>query len=588
MSVQDLVRAAQGQIPCTVLIKNSKLVNVHTAEIQDHINIGIFNNKIAYMGNEELPALSVIDAQGKYAIPGLIDTHLHIESSQITPPRFAEAVLPRGTTTVAIDPHEIGNVMGIAGVRLMLDSSAALPLKVFVMAPTCVPSVDGLETSGANFSSEQIEEMLSWDRVIGLAEIMDYNGVIALNEKMINIIEAGRRHNVTLDGHCMFLTGRPLSAYISTGIEACHENFNPTIAITKLRAGMDYVKIKNVKLMSHVQKESKDAFIRDFVSTLANIPDKRSILFCTDDIFPDNLVEEGHLDHVLRTMIEYGYDPIEAIQGATIGSATHLRRYDLGSIGPGKFADIILMNDLKRFDIDTVFANGQLVAKNGQLLAPIAMWPFPQESRKTVKLEVPSVEDFFIKAPIRSGKIKVNAIDMSTKFTKFVVEEVEVKDWIVQPGELTNLAVFERHGKSGNKCLGLAKNGLKSGAIASTVCHDSHNLIVFGRDHSDMQVAAKTLIEMQGGVVIVEGSILKARLNLPIAGLMSEEPVEVLAQEMKNVRSELRKLGRDEPWLLSIWVMGLIVSPSARISDRYLVDVDAREPAPLFAKSSSK
>jgi adenine deaminase len=584
MNYRNLVKAALGQIPCTLLIVNTRLVNVHTGEIQEHTNIGVHGDRIAYIGNEKLPALNIIDANDKYAIPGLVDTHLHIESSQITPPRFAEAVLPRGTTTVAIDPHEIGNVMGTAGVKLMLESSENLPLKVFVMAPTCVPSADGLETAGANFGSKEIEQMLEWDRVIGLAEIMDYNGVIALNEKMTEIVETGRKHNVTLDGHCMFLSGKYLRAYLATGIEACHENFTPEVALNKLRAGMDFVKIKDIGLMSYVQKEPMESYIRDFVQKLLGVRDKRAILFCTDDIFPDNLVDSGHLDHVLRTVIQYGYDPIEAIQGATIGSATHLRRFELGSLSPGKIADIILMKDLKKFDIDTVFANGQFVAKDGKLKTKIQMWNFPEESRQTVKLSPLSVQDFQIKAPIKSGNVKVRAIDMGTKWTKFVIDEVEVKDGVVCPGDLTTLAMFERHGKSGSRCVALAKNGLVKGAIASSVCHDSHNIAVLGKNPEDMQLAVNSIIESKGGITVVNGLKIKAHLSLPIAGLMSEDPVESVAEQMKSIRSALKELGRDEPWLLSIWIIGLVVSPSARISDLSLVDVDRREAVPLFVQ----
>ena len=578
-----LVRGALGEIPCDLILADTRLVNVHTGQVQENTNIGILGNKIAYIGEEQLSARSTIDAGGKYAIPGLIDTHVHIESSQVTPARFAEAVLPRGTTSVAIDPHEIANVMGSEGVRLMLESSKKIPLKVFVMVPTCVPSVEELETAGANFTAKEVEEMLGWDRVIGLAEIMDYDSVVKLRERITSIIDVGRKHGVILDGHCMFLTGKPLNAYIATGIEACHENFTPEAAIAKLRAGMDYVKIRNLKLMAHQFPGSAEDYIQEFVDGLNQIPDKRSILFCTDDIMPDVLLEEGHLDNVLRTMISHGYDPIAAIQGATLGAANHLRLHDLGSVGPGKNADILLLGgELEKFEIDTVIADGELVAKQGKLAKPIDIWHFPQNAKQTVKLRPPSKEDFYITAPIQNGTAKVRVIDMSSIITQFLIEEVKVENWRVQTDDLTTVAIFERHGKTGTKCLALARNAILDGAVASTISHDSHNLVVMGRNQEDMKLAVHSLIEMQGGVVVVEKGKVIARLSLPIAGLMSEEPIDNLARQMKEVRNALKTLGRDERGFLSIWAIGLPVVPSARLTDKVLFDSDKQTVVPLF------
>jgi len=580
---RQLVRAALGEIPCDLILADTRLVNVHTGQVQENTNIGILGNKIAYISEEQLSARSTIDARGKYAIPGLIDTHVHIESSQITPPRFAEAVLPRGTTSVAIDPHEIANVMGTEGVRLMLESSKKIPLKVFVMVPTCVPSVEELETAGANFTAKEVEEMLGWDRVIGLAEIMDYDSVIKLRERITSIIDVGRRYGVVLDGHCMFLTGKPLNAYIATGIEACHENFTPEAAISKLRAGMDYVKIRNLKLMSHQFPGPAEDYIQKFVAGLNQIPDKRSILFCTDDIMPDVLMEEGHLDSVLRTMISHGYDPIAAIQGATLGAANHLRLHDLGSVGPGKHADILLLDgELEKFNVDTVIANGELVAKQGKLAKPFDIWQFPQSAKQTVKLRPPSKEDFYITAPIENGTANVRVIDMSSIITRFLIEEVKIENWHVQTDDLTTVAIFERHGKTGTKCLALARNAILDGAVASTISHDSHNLVVMGRNREDMKQAVHSLIEMQGGVVVVEKGKVIARLSLPITGLMSEEPIDNVAQQMREIRYALKRLGRDERGFLSIWAIGLPVVPSARLTDKVLVDSDNQTAVPLF------
>ena len=287
----------------------------------------------------------------------------------------------------------------------------------------------------------------------------------------------------------------------------------------------------------------------------------------------------------MRTVIASGYDPVAAIQGATINAATHLRQHDIGAVAPGKFADIILTNDLRKLDIDTVYTNGEMVAKGGKMLKPSQKHAFPESSKRTVKLAVPKEADFHIRAPLENGRVKVRTIDMSSLLTTFAIEEVEVRDWLVQPDGLSTLAVMERHGRSGNKNLGLAKNCLERGAIASTISHDSHNVTVMGRNARDMQLAVKTLIETQGGVVVVDEGEVKANLELPVAGLMSEEPIGVVAEGMSKVRAELKKLGRDEPWFLSVWAIAIPVAPSARITDKVLVDCSGtREVVPLFVR----
>jgi adenine deaminase len=585
MDIEKLVRAAKGEVPCDLLIKGTRLVNVNTGEVQEGTNVAVAGERIAYIGEEELPAIEVFDAAGRYAIPGLIDTHVHIESSQVTPPMFAESVLVRGTTTIAFDPHEIGNVLGKEGVKLMVEATRGLPLKAFWMVPSCVPSAEGVETAGAEFFAEDVAEMLGWERAVGVAEIMDYYGVTNLRQRMVEIIGEGRKRGVVLDGHCVDLKGRELNAYVATGIEACHENFFAEQVLAKLRAGMEYVKVRNIELMSYfVPPERREAYMKAFVDGLNLVPDKRGILFCTDDIMPDVLLEHGHLDGVLRAAIEHGYDPIKAIQGATISCAAHLRLHDLGAVAPGCFADVLLLDDLKRFEVTAVFANGRLVAKHGRLLDRIPAWEFPEFAKKTVKLVEPREEDFLIRAPIREGKVKVRAMDLSTVFSGFVVREAEVKDGFVQPGGLTTVAVFERHGRNGNRNLALAQNGLERGAIASTIGHDSHNLSVMGRSPGDMKLAAKALLDAQGGVSVVCDGELRALLPLPVAGLMSEERTEVVAEGMRKVRRELRKLGRDEPWFLTIWTISIPVGPGGRVTDRCLIDGNLQREVSLFVE----
>ena len=493
MNYEKLVRAATGKVPFDILIDDTLVVNVYTSEIYRAV-IGIIGDKIAYVGenSEGLKSKRRFDAHGEYAIPGLVDSHLHIESSMVTPTRFAEAILPHGTTTVAIDPHEIANVLGMKGVRMMLDSSRDLPLKVYILVPTCVPSIPDVETAGAEFNANDVAEMLSWDRVIGLAEVMDYKGVIDLKDRITRIVKTGRRSGKILDGHACLLSGRELNAYIAAGMDSDHENFNFPSVLEKLRLGMA-VKLRKMPLS------------REFIKALRNIPDLRNVMLCTDDVMPDDLIENGHLDNVVRTAIEYGFDPVEAVKSSTLKPAVSLRLYDRGSIGPGKMADLILLKNLERFVPDVVFANGKIVAKGGKLLAKLKIQRFPREAQRTVRISRIGLDDFSIEPPIRNGKVKVRVIALEGLASKFLIEEHDVQNGILRADDLAIVAVLARHGKSKRRAVGYIKNsGLREGAIGSTVAHDSHNLIVLGVEPRDMLFAAKLLISMQGGLVAVQ------------------------------------------------------------------------------------
>lgn len=566
MSYEDVIKAAMGQIPFDLIVLNAQLVNVFTKEVYA-ADIGVVGDKIAYVGpagSERLEAKEVIDAKGKYAIPGLIDSHLHIESSMIIPPRFAEAVLPHGTTTVAIDPHEIANVMGKDGVRLMLESSQGLPLKVFILVPTCVPALLGVETAGATFFAEDVEEMLKWERVIGLAEIMDYPGVINLHERITNIVKVGIKTNVVLDGHHIMLNNRELCAYASTGIDANHENFDFNGVLEEIRIGM-YAKLR------------KNLFYQqDFVKRLNSILDHQNIIFVTDDILPDELEAHGHLDDTVRTAIANGYDPVDAIQAVTIRPARHLRLFNLGAIAPGKVADIILLEDLKKFEIDMVIANGKVVGVKGKYVGQAPTYKVPVEAKMTVKFSKKfTPEDFMIKAPLEKGKVKVRVLDASNILINLVTEEVEVENGFVKPNGLQTIAVFERHGKSGNRSLGLIKNFIKTGAVASTVSHDSHNLICVGTNPMDLSIAANKLLETQGGLVAVKDRQVAALVELPVGGIMSEETVESVAKKVSNFRKVVKEMGIvDYPTsIIPIMVLALPVAPMARMTDYGIFDV---------------
>jgi len=572
LSYEELVKAATGIVPFDLLIENTQLVNVYTDEIYQAA-IGILKDRIAYVGDDSknLRSKRRFNARGAYAIPGLIDPHLHIESSMVTPPRFAEAVLPHGTTTVAIDPHEIANVLGMKGVRMMLDSSRGLPLKVHILVPTCVPSKLEVETAGAEFNADDVAKMLSWDHAIGLAEVMDYEGVIDLKDRITRIVKTGIKSGKILDGHACFISGRQLNAYIAAGMDSDHENFSFPSVLEKLRLGMA-IKLRKMLLS------------RDFVKSLRRVPSLRNVMFCTDDVMPDDLIEKGHLDDVARTAIKCGFDPVEAVKSTTLKPAINLRLYDRGAIGPGKIADVILLKSLKRFVPDVVFANGEMVAKGGRLLAKLKIRSFPRMAVRTLKISAVSIDDFTIKPPVRNGKVKVRVIALEGLISKFMIEERDVQNGALRIDGLAIVAVLERHGRSGYRAVGYVKNsGLRRGAIGSTVAHDSHNLIVLGIEPEDMLFAAKILIHMQGGLVAVQNGQALTAVHLPVAGLMSKKRIDVVSSELNAFRRVENQLGVREPEnILMITFLSLPTIPSARITDRGLFDVDKQKFVSLF------
>jgi adenine deaminase len=580
--ISDEVAAALGKRPLTTLIRDVDLLNVFTGEIYP-ASIGIYRNKIVSVGKKagELRADLIIDGAGKTAIPGLIDTHLHIESCMITPANFAAAVLPHGTTTVVADPHEIANVLGKSGVRMMLDNSKGSPLRIFFFAPTCVPEC-GAVTSGAEITPADVEEMLAWNGIAGLGEVMDFPGVISGNEKMMDILEMGRKSKAVIDGHCVFLTGNELNAYVTAGPEADHENFNADSAIEKLRAGM-YVKLRGPHLLD----------VGAMVSALNRIPKPWNVIFVTDDVMPDNLLKFGHLDFVCRTFIEAGMDPVEVVRGATLRAAQHMRFYGLGAIAPGRVADVLLVDKLEKFNVDTVIANGALVAKNGKLVVNFPRPIFDSRARNTVKVKHLTIEDVQVKPPIEKDRLKLNVIDFTNPreeisdmgmaflqlvLTKLEQTEVEVRDGNYLLGDLATALVFERHGKTGARGFAFVRGLIKKGAIASTVAHDAHNLVILGTNPQDMLLAAHEVTQYGGGIAATQDGKLLASIELPLAGLMSEEGYEVVGAKMMKLREAFKEMGvLDHPYMPIISMLTLSVIPRVRITDKGLFDVESQQ-----------
>ncbi len=574
------IRAAKGEIPFDLVIQNVQYMNLITREVYP-AEIGISDGKIAHVtqsGKDGLEGKAYYDAKGKHALPGLIDTHVHIESSMMNPAHFAEAIVPRGTTTIACDPHEIANVLGIAGVEYIVEASEEIPMSVFILAPSCVPSVPGMETAGAAFGPQEVKEILKCDRVIGIGEVMDFVGVIEQSERMSGIVAAGEEANLFVQGHAPSLSGRELSAYLSAGIESDHETSFTDEAREKLRVGM----------VLECRESSIVHDLETLVPVIQELQYPDTTTLCSDDREPDDLLREGHLDHGIRRAIALGMPPIEILRMATIHGARLLRLRDRGILTPGKRADLILVEDLEEFIVDEVFVEGELIAKSGAMTIEVHAPVHPVEEQNSVHLDRPITEaDFEVRASGDAVRMNVIAYTPETHIlTKRVIREFSVEAGQVQVDEadLCRLAVFERHGVNGNRALGVIQGfGLKEGAIASTVSHDCHNLVVVGKDPRDMKIAAEILIESGGGIVCIKDGKRVAGIDLPIAGLMSKKGLKEMAGETRKLKETIQSFGIDavSP-IIQVAAFALPVIPEIRLTDMGLVDVIHQSWIPLF------
>ena len=580
MNSSKVIDGINGKIPFDVVIKNVQYVNIFTKEIYAS-EIGIIDGRIGHVnqpGEKPLEGKEIYEGNGKYAIPGLLDTHVHIESSMMTPANMAKAILIHGTTTIACDPHEIGNVVGVDGVKYMIEASEGIPLMVYILAPSCVPSVLGVETAGASFDEEEIEEIMKLDRVIGLGEVMDYQGVINQSDRMVRIINTAKKYTGFLQGHAPSLTGRTLSAYLSTGICSCHETSFREEARYKLRAGMtlecrESSIVHDIKTLAPVLKE----FNYPLTTTM-----------CTDDREPDDLLKEGHIDHVIRRAIAEGVPPIEAIKMATYNAAQLLRLSEIGSLTPGKLGNFLLLDSLEEFTVNEVFVKGELVAKAGKLVKSFDKASHPLEKRNTLILkEKPTKEFFRIKHSQEKAKIKVITFNPETPIITDLEElELPVINGYIDISErddLALLAVFERHGVNGNRSICFVKDlGLTHGAIASTVSHDSHNLVVVGKNIEDMLIAIEELCKIGGGIVCIAEGKVESLVELPIGGLMSTETIEEMAPKTELLKRKINELGiKSTCPILQVASFALPVIPFVRLTDCGLVDVNSQSLIPM-------
>ncbi|HEY3108191.1 MAG TPA: adenine deaminase C-terminal domain-containing protein [Chloroflexota bacterium] len=579
MTRRALVEAARGDRPLDLVIRGGQLVNVFTDEIQP-ADVGIFGDRIAVVDvgrAYRLEAPAVIEADGMTLIPGLIDTHIHIESTMVTPPSYARAVLPFGTTSVVIDPHEIGNVMGQEGVAYMLRASAGLPLRTFLTVPSCVPAVDGIETAGARFDAAAIAEMLTWERVVGVAELMDYPGIVRQNDHIAAIVEAGLAAGARLEGHAPLLSGRELNAYLAAGVDSEHESRDWPEMVEKLRLGMWVYGRENTFRRSAA----------DLAGALRELPEAANVAMCTDDIDPADLLENGHLDRGLRILIREGVPPARAIRYATLNGAVRYGRHDLGAIAPGRLADVVLLSSLAEVRADTVLSGGRVVVRGGKLAVEIAD-PAPAPIGGSVRIGPLDAESFAMSRAGAEGdrRLRVIAIDQrrTTRLEEATLPFRGGRLVGPLPDDLVMLSVVPRHGQPHRPSLALLRGlGLSRGALATTVAHDSHNLIVAGRTPEEMLQAVRVVAEMGGGAALVAGGELLAGVRLPVAGLMSAEPVEVVAAEVRAFNERGRALGlwATSP-VLAISSLALSVAPFVRITDFGVVDVLTQEFVEMF------
>jgi adenine deaminase len=562
-----IIRCARGIEPADLVLKNGKVVNPFTGELLE-TRVAIAGGFVAGLG-EDYEGRETIDLGGRVVSAGFIDAHLHMESTMLAPHEFARAVVPRGTTAVVCDPHEIANVLGVEGVRFMLDASEELPVTVFVMAPSCVPS-SPLETAGATLETPEIEALLDHPRVLGLAEMMNYPGVLHQQEDVIAKLEMAHRHRVPIDGHSPSLSGQGLQAYVAAGPRSDHECTRLEEAREKLRAGM-YV---------FIREGTTEHNLEDLLPLVSHETSRRCVLV-SDDRHPDDLMDNGHMDHSVRLAVKHGVDPITAIQMVTLNPAERFRLWDRGAVAPGYRADLVVLDSLEDLNVEMVFSGGRLVARDGELISPVQ--PAKEPNRSSVNVAWGKL-DLAIPAP--TGRMRVIGIVPDQIVTESLELDAKRENGHAVADvsrDLLKLAVIERHHGSGNVGLGFVKGmGLKRGALASTVAHDSHNLIVAGTNDADMIAAARAVAETGGGFSAVNDGEVLAALPLPIAGLMSDRPLEEVRRKMDELLSAARKLGSDLPNpFMSLSFLALPVIPQLRLTDLGLVDVGEFRVVPL-------
>lgn len=567
MELVEQIAIARGDQPCDIVLTNLQLINLHTGEIYPS-EIAIAGSHIVGVGMG-YEGKTRLDLGGRYVAPALIDAHVHIESSLCIPPQFAQAVLPHGITTVVTDPHEIANVLGLEGIRFMLDAAKYGALNMYIMASSCVPATH-METAGAYLDAETLETLISNRWVLGLAEVMNYPGVVYGDAQMLEKIT--RFRHLVIDGHCPGLSGKQLNAYAITGIQSDHECTTVEEALEKLRMGLHLF-----------IREATNAHNLHTLLPVITPANSRRISFCTDDRQPADLLDQGSIDYMVRVAIEHGIDPIDALRMGSLNTAEYFRLRDLGAIAPGYRADLMVFSDLNAPHAELVFRGGQKVAEDGVFVFQ-GIQRKSAAMRNSMNVRWDSV-DFRI--PAQGQRLRVIGSIPNQLVTTHTIDDATIRNGeaIADPSrDLLKMAVIERHLSNGNMGKGFIKGiGLQRGAIAGTVAHDHHNLVVIGADDVSMMAAVRAVDEMGGGLVAVVGEQVLAHLPLPIAGLMSDQPIDVVRREMDALIQAGHDLGSPlhDPFM-AMSFMALEVIPSLKLTDKGLVDVDAFQLVNLF------
>ena len=584
----DLVNVAAGRSPADMIVRGGIWVNVHTRETLPDHDIAIVQGRIAFVGPNadhcKGPNTQIIEAHGRYMIPGLCDGHMHIESGMLTPAEFARAVIPHGTTSMFTDPHEIANVLGLEGVRMMHDEALMQHVNIFTQMPSCAPSAPGMETTGFEITAEDVAEAMQWEGIIGLGEMMNFPGVINADPQMLSEIAATQRSGKTVGGHYASPDlGPAFAAYVAGGPADDHEGTCEADAIARMRQGM--------RAMIRLGSAWYDVESQITAITERGL-DSRNMILCTDDCHSGTLVNDGHMNRVVRHAIDCGCDPLIALQMATINTATHfgLER-EIGSLTPGRRADVILTSDLKTLPVETVIARGQIVAQSGTCLVDCPHYDWPKHARQTVNMARDlTADDFTINAPAGANAVTANVIGVvenqaPTKALQFELPVTEGR--VTSHGDVAQIALVERHCATGGVVNALVSGFGYTGrmAMASTVAHDSHHMIIVGTDTDQMALAANHLRKLGGGITIFKDGSELATIDLPIAGLMSDSPAYDVAAKTDAMMQAMRICGCTlNNAYMQHSLLALVVIPELRISDLGLVDVRTFEFIEVIAK----
>jgi len=574
----EAIKASLGEVKPDLILEKVKLVNVYTCEIEDNIDIAVKGRLIVRVGDcsdlkSRFPDVKTLRCDGMYAIPGLIDAHVHIESSMLVPRRFAEVALRCGVTAVFYDCHEVGNVLGVEGIREFAIECSKLPLYAFLTVPSCIPACKlGLETVPNVLSYLDLDLLKKrCPDVVALGEVMDYMSILNCDIELLRSIQSYYESRLRVNAHAAGLRGKLLQAYICAGPDSDHEVTDPEEALEKLRRGL-YVMIR------------LGTYAQDLYKILPVLLSERKsldrIMIVSDDVSVIDLVEHGYLDRAIREAVKLGLDPILAVKLCTLNPAMYYGLdWLIGGIAPGRVANIVLVDSLERFNVRIVICDGAIVVKDGQLLINIPEHRYPSSFYYTVKIPVKSPEDLELRAPVREGVATVNVIkfESGSTLTRLFKVKLEVKEYKLQlPEEYLYISVIERHGRSGMFTVGVATGvPLRDGAIAMSICHDSHNIVVVGRSCRDMYVAVKTLERAGGGICITCNGLVTALVELPVAGLMSEEEPIKVAEKLRQLLDAWSKLGGTGKItdLAPLALTSLVVIPEVRLTDRGLVDV---------------